>query len=140
MNALLCLLLAADADLILHNGKVVTLDAGNRTVEAIAIRGNRITAVGSSREVLAKERSARTRVTDLGGKMVLPGLIDAHVHAVDASTTEFRQPLPRIETIGDIQNYIRERARVTPKGSWIVVPRTLPPRLKEMRMPTRAEV
>lgn len=140
MTTLLYLLLAADADLIFHNGKIVTLDAQSRTVEAIAIKGERITATGASREILARERSARTRVIDLHGKMVLPGLIDAHVHSVDASTSEFRRPLPRIESIADIQNYIRERARVVKKGEWIVVPRQLPPRLKEMRMPTRADL
>ncbi|MBY0374748.1 MAG: amidohydrolase [Bryobacteraceae bacterium] len=139
MNPLPLLLLAA-ADLILHNGKIVTLDAQSRTVEAIAITGNRITATGASRDVLARERSARTRVIDLEGKMVLPGLIDAHVHSVGASTSEFRRPLPRIESIADIQNYIRERARTAKKGEWIVVPRQLPPRLKEMRMPTRADL
>lgn len=141
MNLLFCLtLLAADADLILHNGRVVTLDSQSRIAEAIAIKGDRIVSTGASRDLLARERSARTRVIDLQGKMVLPGLIDAHVHALDASLSEFRRPLPRLNSIPAIQQYIRERARTTKKGDWIVVPRTLPPRIDEMRMPTRADL
>jgi predicted amidohydrolase YtcJ len=75
---------AADADLILHNGKVVTVDAAFRVMEAIALKGGRITATGTSAEILKGERSPRTKVVDLGGKTVLPGLIDAHVHALEA--------------------------------------------------------
>jgi len=79
----LCLpALAADADLILHNGKVVTVDAGFHIVEAIAIKSGRITATGTSAEILRGERTPRTKVVDLGGKTILPGLIDAHVHAL----------------------------------------------------------
>jgi predicted amidohydrolase YtcJ len=131
---------AADADLILHNGKVVTVDAAFGVVEAIAIKGGRITATGTSAGVLKGERSTRTRVVDLGGKTVLPGLIDAHVHALEAGLSEFRTSLPRLDSIAAIQDYIRAAARSRPKGAWIVVPRTLPPRLKEMRFPTRGDL
>lgn len=133
-------LLAADADLILHGGKVVTVDAKFTIAEAVAIKGGRITAVGSSKAVLAQERGSGTRVMDLRGKTVLPGLIDAHVHALGAALSEFRTPLPPLRSIADVQNYIRARAKVTPKGEWIVVPRTLPPRLQEMKMPTRQDL
>jgi predicted amidohydrolase YtcJ len=131
---------AADADLILHNGKVVTVDAAFRVVEAIAVKGGRITAIGRSADVLARERTPRTRVIDLGNKGVLPGLIDAHVHALEAGLSEFRAPLPALDSIAAIQNYIRSAARSRPKGAWIVMPRTLPPRLKEMRFPTKQDL
>lgn len=138
---LLCLpAAAADADLILHHGKVVTVDAAFRVVEAIAIKGGRITAAGTSAEILKSERSPRTRVVDLGGKTVLPGLIDAHVHALEAGLSEFRGSLPALDSIAAIQNYIRAEARKRPKGAWIVVPRTLPPRLREMRFPTKQDL
>jgi predicted amidohydrolase YtcJ len=96
--------------------------------------------VGSSKEILASEQGAGTRVIDLQGKTVLPGLIDAHVHIMGGALSEFREKLPPLNSIGEIQAYIRERAKVTPKGEWIIVPRTLPPRLKEMRMPTRQDL
>ena len=69
--------------------------------------------------------------------MVLPGLVDSHVHALSAGLSEFREPLPPLDSFAAIQGYIRAQAKKTPKGEWIVVPRTFPTRLKEMRMPTR---
>src|SRR6266545_2829819 len=141
VSILLCLpALAADADLILQNGRIVTVDAAFAVVEAVAIQNGRITAVGASADILAKERSSRTRVIDLAGKTVLPGLIDAHVHALEAGLSEFRARLPALDSIAAIQEYIRAEARSRPKGAWIVVPRTLPPRLKEMRFPTRQDL
>jgi predicted amidohydrolase YtcJ len=131
---------AADADLILHNGKVVTVDATFRVVEAIAVKDGRIIAIGGSADVLKRERTPRTRVIDLGNKGVLPGLIDAHVHALEAGLSEFRAPLPALDSIAAVQDYIRTAARSRPKGAWIVVPRTLPPRLKEMRFPTKQDL
>lgn len=133
-------LVAADADLIFHNGRILTVDAKFSVAQAIAIKNGRITAIGSDKDVVPKERGSRTRVVDLGGKTALPGLIDAHVHALGAALSEYRSKLPPLGSIVEIQNYIRERAKVTPKGEWIVVPRTLPPRLKEMRMPTRQDL
>ena len=69
---------------------------------------------------------------------MLPGLVDAHVHALEAALSEFRAPLPLLLSFAAVEAYIREKAAKTPKGEWIVVPRTFPTRLKEMRMPTRA--
>lgn len=129
-----------DADLILHNGKVATVDARFSVVQAVAIKDGKIIAVGSSKDVLAAEQGGSTRVIDLQGKTVLPGLIDAHVHPLDASLSEFRRKLPALDSIVAIQRYVQDRAKVTPKGEWIIIPRTLPPRLKEMRMPTRTDL
>ncbi len=130
----------ADADLILHGGKIVTADKQFSIAEAVAIKDGRIAAVGRNSDVLKRERGAATRVIDLHGRTVLPGLIDAHVHALEAGLSEYRHKLPIFDSIETIQAYIRERAKVTPKGEWIVVPRTLPPRLKEMRFPTREDL
>jgi predicted amidohydrolase YtcJ len=140
-GVLLCIpAAAADADLILFNGHIVTVDAAFRVAEAIAVKGGRITAVGTSAAVLRGERAPATRVVDLGGKTVLPGLIDAHVHALEGGMSEFRAPLPALDSIAAIQDYIRAAARSRPKGTWIVVPRTLPPRLREMRFPTKQDL
>lgn len=131
------LLAAANADLILHNGKIVTVDNKFSVQQAIAIRNGQIAMVGSDAAVLKAERGARTRVLDLQGKTVLPGLFDNHVHAIEAGLSEFRGPLPRFDSFAAIQDYIREQMKTTPKGRWIIVPRTFPTRLKEMRMPTK---
>lgn len=129
--------IAADADLILYNGKIVTVDSKFSVRQAIAVRGDRITAIGTDADVLKAERGAKTKLIDLKGKTVLPGLFDNHVHALEAGLSEFRLPLPRLDSFQAIQSYIREQMAVTPKGRWIIVPRTFPTRLQEMRMPTR---
>ena len=64
---------AEPADLIVHHGKVVTLDEKDRVVQALAIRGEKIIAVGADRDVL-KRKGPKTRVIDAGGRTVLPGL------------------------------------------------------------------
>jgi predicted amidohydrolase YtcJ len=127
---------AADADLILHNGKIVTVDAQFSVRQAVAMKGGKITAVGADADVL-KERGANTKVIDLKGRTVLPGLFDSHVHALEAGLSEYRAPLPPLDSFAAIQAYLREKAKTTPKGQWIVVPRTFPTRLSEMQMPTR---
>lgn len=131
---------AADADLILHNGKILTVDAKFTIVEAVAVRGARIVRTGKSADVLKAERGANTRVVDLGGKTMLPGLIDSHVHTLSAALSEFRDPMPRFKSVGDIQDYIRQRAKVVPKGQWILVPRTFATRLSEMRIPDKRDL
>lgn len=128
---------AANADLILHNGKIVTVDSRFSIAQAVAITGNKIAAVGSDASILASERGPATRVVDLHGRTVLPGLIDSHVHPIEAGESEFRGPLPRFDSYAAVRRYLLERAKVVPKGHWIVVPRTFPTRLAEMRMPTR---
>jgi predicted amidohydrolase YtcJ len=126
-------------DLILHNGKVVTVDSAFSIAEAIAITANRIEAVGSNREIL-RRRGPTTRLLDLRGRMVLPGLMDSHVHPLGAALSELREPLPVIRSIADAQDYILRKAASTPKGEWIIVPRTFPPRLKELRMPRKEDL
>lgn len=130
---------AAEPDLILHHGKIVTVDNGFTIREAISISGGKIEQVGSDDDVL-KSRGAKTQVIDLQGRMVLPGLIDSHAHPADASMTEFDHPIPDMETIADVLAYIRERAKVVPAGSWIEVHQVFITRLKEQRYPTRAEL
>jgi predicted amidohydrolase YtcJ len=125
--------------MILHNGRVVTQDAQNSIHQAIAIRNGQIVATGPNTAILAM-REAGTQVIDLGGRMVLPGLIDPHVHALGGALSEYREKLPPLDSIAAIQKWVIEKAKSTPKGEWIVVPRTLPPRLREMRMPTRADL
>jgi len=133
----LALLSAADADLILRSGKVVTVDRNFSIQQAVAIKSGKILAVGSDASVLKAERGPDTKVVDLQGKTVLPGLVDSHVHAVDAGLSEFRGPLPPLNSFAAVRAYITKQAAETPKGQWIVVPRTFPTRLAELRMPTR---
>lgn len=131
--------LAADADLILHNGKVVTVDKKFSVHQAIAVQGGKILRVGTNADVL-KTKGASTEVIDLSGKTVLPGLIDSHVHPADAAMVEFDHPIPDMETIEDVLAYVRARAKVLPKGAWINMRQIFITRLKEQRYPTRDEL
>jgi predicted amidohydrolase YtcJ len=130
---------AADADLILHHGKIVTVDKKFTIHQAIAIQGSKILRVGSDDEVL-KCKGAKTEVVDLMGKTVLPGLIDSHVHPNDACMTEFDHAIPEMETIADVLSYVRARAKVLAPGEWIEVQYVFITRLREQRYPTRAEL
>jgi predicted amidohydrolase YtcJ len=130
---------AQQADLILHHGKIVTVNAQFHIVDSIAIAGDRILAAGS-REEVAKLAGPKIRQIDLHGKTVLPGLIDTHSHALDASLYEFDHPVPEMETIADVLRYIHERAAVAKEGDWIVLTQVFITRLRDQRFPTRAEL
>lgn len=131
-------LVAADADLILHHGKIITVDQKFSIVEAIAIKGERIIQIGSNEEVL-KNKGDKTQVLDLGGKFVIPGLIDSHVHP-GAAMTEFDHPIPEMETIQQVLDYIKSRTNASKEGEWIHVSQVFITRLREQRYPTRAEL
>jgi predicted amidohydrolase YtcJ len=124
---------------IFHNAKILTVDPQFHIVEAMAIRDGRILATGTNSDVLKLAGSTTERI-DLGGKTVLPGLIDSHVHAPAASMYEFEQPVPDMENIEDVLAYFRSRAEKTEPGHWITLSQVFITRLKEQRYPTRAEL
>jgi predicted amidohydrolase YtcJ len=131
--------IADEADLILHNGKIASVDKQFTIHRALAVSGGTIAAIGDNDEIL-KLKGAKTKVIDLGGKLVLPGLIDSHVHPNGACMTEFDHPLPEFETIKDVLGYIRSRARIQPAGTWITLSQVFITRLKEQRYPARVEL
>ena len=124
---------------IFHSGKIVTVDPQFRTVEAMAIRDGRIFAVGTNADIV-KLAGQGTEQINLGGKTVLPGLIDSHVHAAAASMYEFEQPIPDMESVEDVLAYVRARAETTDAGRWITLSQVFITRLREQRYPTRAEL
>ncbi|MBW3599556.1 MAG: amidohydrolase [Planctomycetes bacterium] len=127
------------ADLILHGGKVVTVDDDFSLAEAVAVKDGWILAVGSDEEVL-KHRGEGTEVVDLDGKMVLPGLIDSHTHPTGASMFEFDHPVPEMESIADVLDYVRSRAEAVEDAEWIWIQQVFITRLREQRYPTREEL
>ena len=132
------------ADVIFHNGKVITVDARDTVAEAAAITGNRVSAVGAEAEVL-RAKGEGTRVVDLAGRALLPGFNDAHTHleltslglglAVSCHT-------PPHESIDDILDTLREHAAATPRGEWIIAQGSLfqDMRLREKRYPDRHDL
>lgn len=140
---LLCVGLASSpvsaADLILYNGKIVTVDANFSVQQAMAIEDGRIVAVGRNDDIVAL-RMNTTDVVDLDGKTVLPGLIDSHVHPCGAAMTEFDHPIPQMDSIADVLDYFRDRAAALEDGEWIVLQQVFITRLRGQRYPTRAEL
>jgi predicted amidohydrolase YtcJ len=124
---------------IFHTGRIVTVDPQFRIVEAMAIRDGHVVAVGTNAEI-RRLAGSETQQVDLGGKMVLPGLIDSHVHAPSASMYEFEQPIPDMNSIEDVLAYFRARAETTEPGRWITLSQVFITRLREQRYPTRAEL
>ncbi len=125
-------------DMIFYGGKVVTVDAKFTVTEAIAVKQGKILAVGDNDNVLPLGKPG-TKLIDLHGKMLLPGLIDSHVHPA-AAMTEFDHPIPDMETIQDVLDYIAARTKVVPEGDWIQLQQVFITRLKEQRYPTREEL
>ena len=133
----------ADA-VVLMNGRIRTLDPRNTVASAIAMRNGRILGTGGNAEMLALAGPAANRV-DLGGRTVLPGLIDAHIHfeAAALHLTYFADcHVPPHRDLKGILNALSERASQTPPGEWVIGQGSymLAEKLIEHRYPTLAEM
>ena len=126
------------ADVVLVNGRIVT---PNGAAEALAVTGDRIEAVGTTAEIRARA-GATAKVIELGGRTVIPGLIDSHMHAIRAGLT-FATEVSWIGTrsIPEALTRIAAAARTTPPEAWIVVAGGWTDRqFAELRRPTSAEI
>jgi len=129
------------ADLVLINGKVVAVDAENSVREAVAVKGGRIVAVGSTAEVKGLIGKS-TEVLDLAGKTVLPGIIDSHTHPGHGATRllEIDCRAPHIKGIKDLQAVVSERAKRIGPGKWVRGANYNDSKLAERRQITRWEL
>jgi predicted amidohydrolase YtcJ len=109
---------AQDTDLIIVNGNIYTVNEKQPHAEAIAVKGDRIVFVGSNEEA-RKFRSDKTRVVDLGGKTVVPGLTDSHCHIFGIGEREMRLNLEGTNSLQDFLAKVGERVSQTEKGKWI---------------------
>jgi len=109
-----------DADLILHNANIITMNPAQPTAGLVAIKGNKIWLVADS-DQLGEVRGAETKVIDCRGKTLVPGFNDAHCHifgfirklsSIDLSPAS-------VSSIADIKAAVRQRAQNVPTGSWI---------------------
>ena len=130
---------ATAPDTLLVNGKVVVHDGP--PAQALAVYNGRIAAIGDSSSIRSRA-NASTRVIDLGGRTVIPGLIDSHIHAIRAGlsyTTEVHWF--GVRTLQEALDRIRAAAKTAPKGSWLVVAGGWTDRqFREGRRPTQAEI
>jgi len=109
------------ADLLLVNGRVLTVDSTDRVAQAVGIAGNRIIVVGTTAEV---ERAAAptARRIDLAGRTVTPGLLDAHAHFSDGGAERLYVldlSYPNVKSIPDVATAVGAKAAAAPKGTWI---------------------
>jgi predicted amidohydrolase YtcJ len=132
---------ALEADLVLINGNVVTVDPENSVAQAVAVRGNKIIVVGSDEEVIGTA-GAKTEVIDLRGRTVVPGLTDAHLHMMGAGLSSLREFRIPSTSIRDVLEVVREKAAETPKGEWLKGGNIRFAHIKfaEKRWPTRWEL
>jgi len=132
---------AQTPDTVLLNGKVVTVDALSTIQEAIAVRDGHITAVGTSGEI-RKLAGPATRVIDLRGRTVIPGLIDSHLHAIRAALS-FSTEVNWIgaHSLEEALGRIRAASRTMKPGSWLIVAGGWNvQQFEENRRPTQAEL
>jgi predicted amidohydrolase YtcJ len=127
------------ADLVVVNGKILTVDASFRVVSAVAIKDGVFAAIGSDAEI-RRHVGTVTRVLDAGGRTVVPGLIESHVHATGAARGEALQPFAQLHSIGEIQAWLRRKVQEAKPGSWLQLPRVDATRVRERRIPTSAEM
>src|SRR5262245_27366953 len=106
------------ADLIIINATVRTMNPSPPQAEAIAIQGNRIVAVGTSKEI-RKLANERTRVIDARGRLVLPGFNDAHVHFMSGGFQLASVDLRNADSPQEFAERIRRFAEKLPSGRWI---------------------
>lgn len=128
------------ADLVLINGKVLTMDVRSSVVEALAVRDGKILATGSNASIKSIT-GTQTRVLDLAGKTVVPGLIDTHAHFKAAGLSEYVVTMGRAKTVAEALDAIKTFAANKKPGEWIVGGAWHPPsQLAEKRYLTKQEI
>jgi len=123
---------------IYYNGKVITVGSVP-AAEAFAVKGGRFLAVGSTAEV-KKTAGRDTKLVDLKGRTVLPGLMDSHTHPITAALSEKDGDIPTFRTIADVQSYVTKLAASPKTTQTIYVPKVYASRLADRRYPTRQDL
>jgi predicted amidohydrolase YtcJ len=126
---------------ILRNGRIATVDGPRPFVQAVAIQDGRFLAVGSDDEVM-RLRGAKTEVIDLGGRTVIPGLNDSHMHPIRGGLNyNMELRWDGVPSLADALHMLREQAQRTPPPQWVrVVGGWTEFQFAERRMPTLDEV
>ncbi len=127
-----------DQTLVLTNGRIHTMDARNTIARTVAIRNGRFVSVGDA----PPAQTPNTRVFDLGGRTVVPGLIEPHVHIVSlANRPGYHTILENTRSIREVQETLAARRREVPDGGWITsMGGWHPNQWAEHRQPTRQEL
>ena len=129
------------AELILLNGRITTLDRTCPEAEAIAIRDGRVLAVGRAADVMA-HAAPETRVLDAGGRRVIPGLIDSHMHIIRGGLNyNMELRWDGVRSLADAMAMLKQQVAVTPPPQWVrVVGGFTEHQFAEKRLPTLEEI
>ncbi len=129
------------ADLILHNGRITTLDRQIPEAQAVAIRGGRFVAVGTDQELMARADAATKRI-DLKGRRVIPGLIDSHMHIIRGGLNyNMELRWDGVRSLADAMRMLRQQVDRTPAPQWVrVVGGFTAHQFAEKRLPTLEEI
>ena len=132
---------AGPADVMIMNARIATLNPKQPNAEAIAIRGDRIVAVGTEAE-LASWRGASTRIIDAGRRTIVPGIIDAHTHFIRGGLTYTNEVRwDGVPSLAEGLRRVREQARRTPPPHWVqVIGGWTWAQFAEQRFPTLDEI
>ncbi len=129
------------ADLVVLNGRILTVDSDFSVVEAVAVRDGIFVAAGNKRK-MRPYIGKYTRIIDAGGKTVVPGLLESHNHVSGAVRGELSagRPYQQLNSIEEIQKYARQQVEQTTGSKWVRLPRADVTRIREGRIPTSAEL
>jgi predicted amidohydrolase YtcJ len=129
------------ADSILMNGRIATMDERRSYAQAVAIQGGRFVAVGTDQEIMTY-KGEKTKVIDAGGRMVIPGLNDSHIHTIRGGLNyNMELRWDGVPSLADALRMLREQAQRTPPPQWVrVVGGWSEFQFKERRMPTLDEI
>ncbi len=129
------------ADTVLLNGKIITVDPHDSIVDAVAVLGDRIVAVGSNDDV-KRYAGPETEVIDLKGKTAMPGIIDSHTHptGIAEGYLEINCRAPPVRNIKDIQDLVEAKVKELGPGVWIQGSAYNDSKLEEKRQMTRWEL
>jgi predicted amidohydrolase YtcJ len=131
----------AQADLILTNGKIATMAKQGEFVQALAVRDGKVVATGSNAQVLKLKREA-TQVIDAGGRTVIPGLNDSHLHVIrEGLNYNMELRWDGVTSLKHALEMLKEQAARTPEGEWVkVVGGWNEYQFEEKRLPTLEEI
>jgi predicted amidohydrolase YtcJ len=131
----------AQADLILTNGKIATMARDGEFVQAVAVKDGKILATGSNAQILKLKRDA-TQVIDAGGRTVIPGLNDSHLHVIrEGLNYNMELRWDGVTSLKRALEMLKEQAARTPDGEWVkVVGGWNEYQFEEKRLPTLAEI
>ncbi len=127
------------ADLAIINANILTMNPNRPTAQALAINKNKIIKVGTNKEI-GQLINEKTKVLNFEGKTVVPGLIDTHIHVADYGRCLMWLDLTTAQSISELQSLLKEKARQTSAGRWIVGRGWNQDQFKEKRMPTAADL